>query len=80
VRGDITENGLCELKAIIPLSELLASASGELAEFPMKFAGYEPVRDNDSPDDDAAGVTAKKPNNPRLGGSSEAARWGREDN
>lgn len=78
VRDDITENGLCEFKALIPLSELLASASGKLAEFPMEFAGYEPVRESDLPDDGTAGVTVKRPNNPRLGGSSEATRWDRE--
>lgn len=78
VRDDITEKGLCEFKAIIPLSELLASASGELAGFPTEFAGYEPVRDNDSPDDGTSGVTARKPNNPRLGGSSETVRGDRE--
>jgi elongation factor G len=73
-RDEVTANGLGEIKAIVPLSELLASASGELAEFPMEFAGYEPVRDHNSPHDGAAGVIASKPNHPRLGSRSGMAR------
>lgn len=73
-RDELTATGLIEIKAIIPLSELLASASEGLAAFPMDFAGYEPVRDSHSPDDGTAGVTANKPNRPRLGSGFEMAR------
>jgi translation elongation factor EF-G len=71
-----TADGFSEIRAIIPLSELLASASSGLRCAPMEFAGYESVRDNGSSDDGAAGVIANKPNAPRFGGRAEAA--GRE--
>ena len=73
-RDELIATGLTEIKAIVPLSELLASASGGFADFPMEFAGYEPVQDNHSSDDGTAGVTANKPNRPRLGSRSEIAR------
>jgi len=73
-RDELTATGLIEIKAIVPLSELLSSACEGLAAFPMDFAGYEPVRDNRSPDDGTVGVPANKPNHPRLGSRSEMAR------
>lgn len=77
-RGRIVRNlagkGLSETKAIVPLSELLGSVSRGLAEFPMEFAGYEPVSDHGSSDDDVSGVTANKPNSPRPGRRSEMAQ------
>jgi elongation factor G len=75
IEGKESANGFSEIKAIVPLSELLASASSGLTHAAIEFAGYEPVRDNGSPDDGAAGVTANKPNHPRVGSSAEMARW-----
>lgn len=72
---ELTGNGLNEIRAVVPLSELLSVESGGLAEFPIEFSGYEPVRDSGSPDDGKAGVTANKPNYPRHGSRSEMAPW-----
>ena len=47
VENKLTANGFSEIKADVPVSELLASSSRGLAEFPMEFAGYEAVRDNE---------------------------------
>jgi elongation factor G len=58
-------DGFSEIRAIVPLSELLASSSMGLAECPMEFAGYEVVRDNGSSTDDSSEVAANKPNHPR---------------
>jgi elongation factor G len=74
-----TLSGFSEIKAIVPLSELLALASKGLAEFPMEFAGYEPVSYRGPSDENAAGVTANKPNRPRPSGQSEMARPDPED-
>jgi elongation factor G len=63
--NELTANGFSEIRAVVPLSELLASNSRGLAEFPMEFAGYEAVRDNGSSTDNSSGVTANKPNYPR---------------
>jgi elongation factor G len=58
-------NGFSEIKAIVPLSELLTSSSLASAEIPMEFAGYEEVSDDGSSTDRNAGVTANKPSHPR---------------
>jgi|SRR5579862_885402 len=69
-----SENGRSEIRAIVPLSELLASTSSVLAAYPMEFAGYEAIRNDNSSNDDESGVTANKPNYPRQGSRSEAVR------
>ena len=61
-------DGLCEIRAIVPLSELLESATRVLAQFPMEFAGYEAVSDHGPSTDSGTGVTANKPNYPRPPG------------
>ena len=71
--------GLSEIKAIVPLSELLDSASTSLGQFPMDFAGYEAVSDDGSSTDGGTGVTANKPNYPRPRIRSEAAPIEHED-
>jgi elongation factor G len=76
---ELTGSGLNEIRATVPLSELLSVAPGGLAEFPMKFSGYEPVRDSGLPDDGKAGVTANKPNYPRKGSRSEVTPWTPEE-
>jgi translation elongation factor EF-G len=72
-------DGLSEIKAIVPLSELLDSDSTSLAQFPMDFEGYEAVSDYGSSADGGTGVTANKPNHPRPRIRSEAAPIERED-
>ena len=57
-------NGFTKIEALVQLSELLASVSTVLAEFPMAFAGYEPLSDPGSSDDNAAGIPVKRPNGP----------------
>ena len=69
-----TTGGWTEMKAVVPLSELLVSASSTLVEFPMEFTGYEAVQDNDSQDENGAGVTANEPNRPRPGSRSAKAQ------
>ncbi|MGH9590195.1 MAG: hypothetical protein ACRD25_07350 [Terracidiphilus sp.] len=72
-------NGRSEIRAIVPLAELLLPDSQELGEFPAEFIGYEPVSDDASPGEDEAGVTAPKPNSPRYRKGSEAARLSAEE-
>jgi len=69
----LTQDGFSEIRAVMPLSELLASDSG-IAVCPMEFLGYEPVQDNGLSDEDGSGVTANKPNRPRPGSRSETVR------
>jgi elongation factor G len=71
IESKLAGNGLSEIKAIVPLSELLTSVSSGLAEFPMEFAGYEPLSDQGSSGEDVSGVTSNKPNSPRPGRRSE---------
>jgi len=78
IESNVTANGFSEIRAVVPLSELLVSSSG-IAVWPMEFAGYEVVRDSGSSDENGAGVTANKPAGPRLGRRSEMARPNRED-
>ena len=78
IESSVTANGFSQIKAVVPLSELLVSASG-IAACPMEFVGYEAVRDNGSSDENGAGVTANKPNGPRPGRRSEMARPDPED-
>ena len=78
IESTVTANGFSEIKAVVPLSELLVSASG-IAVCPMEFVGYEAVRDNGSSDENGAGVTANKPDGPRPGRRSEMARPDPED-
>jgi elongation factor G len=70
----VSENGRSEIKAIVPLAELLASGFSSLTEFTKEFAGYEAVSEDDASDENASGVTANKPNYPRTGRRSEMAR------
>jgi elongation factor G len=69
----LTQDGFSEIRAVVPLSELLASDSG-IAVYPMEFLGYEPVQDNGFSDEEGSGVTADKPNRPRPSSRSETAR------
>lgn len=69
-----TVDRFSEIMAIVPLSELLNLASTGLAEFPMEFAGYEAVSDDESSTDNGSGVTANKPNYPRPWTRFDAAR------
>ena len=62
------------IKAIVPLSELLGSRSGGLAEFPMEFAGYEEVHHRGGFDGTVPGVPAILPKVPNQGRGSIAAR------
>lgn len=75
VEREVTTNGWSEIKAVVPLSELLASPCRLLAEFPMEFVGYEAVRDHGSSDENGSGVTANRPNRPRPQSRSAMARW-----
>jgi elongation factor G len=70
----VSENGRSEIKAIVPLAELLASGFSSLTEFPTEFAGYEAVSDDGASDENGSGVTANKPNYPPAGRRSEIAR------
>jgi len=74
VERDLPVNGWCEIRAVVPLSELLLSSSRALAEFPAAFAGYEPVSNGGISGDYAAGVPAIKPNLPGCGRGFEAIR------
>jgi len=78
-RDERIATGLTEIKALVPLSELLASSSGVFAGVPMEFAGYEPVQDDHSSEDGNAGVTANKPNRPRPRSRSEMSRTDPEE-
>lgn len=75
VERNLVANAVTRIKAVVPLSELLASASGNLAQFPMAFAGYEPVKDEGSASDGGTAVTANKPNGPRPRSQSATAQW-----
>jgi len=79
VEREETKGGWSEFKAVVPLSEILASGSRLLAEFPMEFTGYEAVRIDGSSDENGSGVTANKPNRPRPSRRSEMTRPDRED-
>jgi elongation factor G len=72
-------DGFSEIAAIVPLSELLDSASTSLTQFPMEFAGYEAVSDPGPSTDSGIGVTANKPNYPGPRRRSDAAQIERED-
>jgi elongation factor G len=78
VESELTQDGFSEIEASVPLSELLVSSAG-IAARPMKFLRYEPIRDSGSSDEDASGVTAKKPNSPRPKRWSDATRPSPED-
>lgn len=73
IEGIEAENGRSEIRAIIPLAELLLPDCRELAEFPSDFFGYEPVFDDGNRSEDGPGVTANKPNSPRSRRGHEAA-------
>ncbi len=74
-----TTNGFSKIEAIVPLSELLTSASTGFAECPTKFVGYEAVRGGGPSDENTSGVTANKPNRPRPGSRSTTARFNPEE-
>jgi elongation factor G len=78
IESNVTANGFSEIKAVVPLSELLVSATG-IAVCRMDFAGYEAVRDSGSEGENGSGVTANKPNGPRPGRRSETTRSDPED-
>lgn len=79
VEDKLTTDGFSEIRAIVPLSELLIASSEGIADFPREFVGYEPVSDRGSSDENDAGVTANKRNNPRPSRRSETARPNSED-
>ena len=62
------------VKAIVPLAEMLPSSKQGRANYPMYFAGYEPVPRGGWPGDDSAGVPVKKPQLPTAGSGFAAAR------
>lgn len=70
LRGRMTrskaENGWCQMEAIVPLSELLASGSLTLGAFPMEFAGFEQRRDDGEPDENGTRVPVR-PSTPQSG-------------
>jgi elongation factor G len=72
-------NGFSEIAAIVPLSELLDSASTVLAQFPIEFAGYEAVSDHGPSTDSGIGATANKPNYPGPRRRSDVAPVEHED-
>ena len=72
--GRIEEISMNEFAATLPLSELLVTSFRELGAFTMKLVGYEPVRSDGPSDEDASGVTAKKPNSPRPRSRFEAVQ------
>lgn len=74
----VSENGRSEIRAIVPVAELLASGFSSLTECPTQFAGYEAVSDDGTSDENGQGVTANKPNRPLAGGRSEMA-WPEPD-
>jgi elongation factor G len=74
-----SNQGWSEIEAIVPLTELLNSASTPLAQFPMEFAGYEARLDRGPSTDRGIGVTADKPNHPRPGSRSASAPLEHED-
>ena len=78
VESNLSENGFSEIRAVVPLSELLVSDSG-IAVYPMEFVGYEAVQDNGLSDENGSDVIANKPNGPKPGGRSELAGPDPED-
>ena len=78
IESSVTASGFSQIKAVVPLSELLVSSSG-IAVCPMEFAGYEAVRGSGSSDENGSGVPANKPNGPRPRRRSEMARPAPED-
>jgi elongation factor G len=78
IESSETANGFSEMKAVVPLSELLSSSAG-IAACPMEFAGYEAVPDDGFSDDSGSGVTANRPGGPQPRERSEAARPDPED-
>lgn len=72
-------NGWSEIRAIVPLAELMLAGSEELSEFPAEFVGYEEATDDGIAGEDGPGVTANRPDWPRRGRGSEAARAELED-
>jgi translation elongation factor EF-G len=78
IESNVTASGFSEIRAVVPLSELLVSSSG-IAVCPREFVGYEVVRDRGSSDENGSGVTANKPNGPRPHRRSETSRLGPED-
>lgn len=53
------------IKAMVPLAEMLRSSTQGRANYPMQFAGYEPVPRGSRSDDDAAGIPVMGPQSPR---------------
>ena len=79
VARELYVEGFCEVEAIVPLSELLVRSPTTLAGFPMEFAGYEPIPDNGTSNDDELGVRANKPDRPRAGPRSASVQSNPED-
>jgi elongation factor G len=73
IESNVVDSGFIEIKAVVPLSELLVSSSG-IAVCPMQFAGYEAVRDNGISDENGSGATSNKPRAPGPNSRSEVAR------
>jgi elongation factor G len=60
--------GLMEIKALVPLREMLRSSRHGRPDYPMHFARYEPTREPPGKfGEGSAGVTANLPKSPRLG-------------
>ena len=78
IESSVIARGFMGLRAMVPLSELLASSSG-IATCPMEFAGYESVGGDGLPGENGSGVTANKPSGPKPQTRFEAVRPESED-
>ncbi|MBS1805773.1 MAG: hypothetical protein JST28_20725 [Acidobacteria bacterium] len=78
IKSDVATYGWCEIKAEVPLSELLASSSG-IATAPMNFAGYRSFRKDDFSDERGSGVTANTPGSPKPNIRSEVTQPEKQD-
>ena len=61
------------IKAVIPLAEVLTSSTHGRPDYPMRFAGYEPVPSRHGPFGNDAAVYAGKPWRPKPEAGSAAA-------
>jgi elongation factor G len=66
-------DGFSEIKAVVPLVELLNSNSLGFYELPMEFVGYVEVSGDNPSGDAGSGVTANRPNHPRPRGLFDLA-------
>lgn len=76
-RGRITDAtssaAQCEIKATVPLGELLSTSAHGRLDCEMRFLGYEPVSHGGWTENDGPGVAANKPKSPKRGRGTAAA-------